>query len=173
MNGCAVDREYLLAAYVLAREKSNDPSTQNGALLVDFSSSSVGIVQASGVNEFPRGVAMSDERWQRPAKYQYIEHAERNAVFEAARLGIKTHGLTMYCPWAPCTDCARAIIQSGIAVLVTHNPVGFENPAHWADNIKIALGMLYEAGVIVRHIDGQLDKTGRLIVRRDGNPLNP
>ena len=46
-------------------------------------------------------------------------HAERNAIFNAARKGTSTAGSTMYC-WCPvpCHECAIAIIQSGIRHVV-------------------------------------------------------
>lgn len=41
-------------------------------------------------------------------------HAEANAVFFAARKGVSTEGAVIYCTTAPCINCAKAIIQSGI-----------------------------------------------------------
>lgn len=44
-------------------------------------------------------------------------HAEANAIFFAARSGVKTEGAYMYCTTAPCLNCAKAIIQSGIKAI--------------------------------------------------------
>ena len=46
-------------------------------------------------------------------------HAERNAIDQAARLGIKTAGATIYmnCPM-PCKDCLITLIQAGIEEVV-------------------------------------------------------
>ena len=41
-------------------------------------------------------------------------HAERNAIYAAAREGIRLEGSTIFTPGLPCPDCARAIIQAGI-----------------------------------------------------------
>ena len=54
------------------------------------------IVNNSGItvstcNTFPKGVKSSKERLERPLKYFYIEHAERGAVYEAAKLGVSHH----------------------------------------------------------------------------------
>jgi len=59
-------------------------------------------------------------RWDRPAKYQYVEHAERQAIYNAAFLGVSLRGATAYLSWEPrvCVSCARAVIQSGVAELV-------------------------------------------------------
>lgn len=167
-----IDRDYLTEAYILARECSPDPSTQNGALLVDFNSSSKGIVVASAVNRFPDGVDFVNERTVAPLKYEYFEHAERNVIYDAAKNGIATHGLTMYCAWAACADCARAIIQSGIAVLVRHDCAGASH-GKWADSIARADGMLQEAGVVVRTVTGKLDLSNTLGVRRSGELIYP
>lgn len=81
---------------------SPDPSTQNAAILID---SNGGII-CSAVNEPPPGLKMNDDRWnQRPAKYNYVEHAERNVIYVASKMGIKCDGLIMVPPWSPCRLC--------------------------------------------------------------------
>jgi hypothetical protein len=70
-------------------------------------------IRAIGYNGFPRGVDDDrDARHERPVKYKWTEHAERNAIYSSARAGISIDGCTMYLPWFPCMDCARAIVQS-------------------------------------------------------------
>lgn len=75
-----------------------------------------------GCNMFPDGVHVTPGRLERPAKYAYTEHAERNAIYLAASRGWKLYGSTMYLSWFPCADCARAIVQSGIKRLVAVEP---------------------------------------------------
>lgn len=41
-------------------------------------------------------------------------HAEANAIYAAAKLGISLQGSILYCTHSPCNDCVEAIIQSGI-----------------------------------------------------------
>ncbi len=80
-------------------------------------------IRSTGYNGFPREVDDNvEERHERPAKYAWTEHAERNAIYNAARMGTALKGCTMYVPWYPCMDCARAIIQSGISWLVCEQP---------------------------------------------------
>ncbi len=127
----------------LAAQGSEDPSRSVGAVLaVDGAV----LTRTMACNEFPRGVSRDlGYRWKRPAKYLFIEHAERNAIYRAARYGIATIGLTLVCPWGACADCARAIIQSGIATLVRETL-----PASgWSDSIALGDTMLAEAGVRV------------------------
>jgi len=49
-------------------------------------------------------------------KWQLDSHAERNAIFNAARIGVSTIDSIMYC-WCgiPCKECAIAIVQAGIS----------------------------------------------------------
>lgn len=174
------DVEFMMAAYLYAEQFSTDPSTQNGAVLVKGSPfvNSEKIV-ASGANHFPHGVEESEERWVRPLKYSYVEHAERNAIFDAARRGVRTRGLIMYCPWVACADCARAIIQAGIIEVVGHKPAP-ESMAHieapngsWDASIAVGMGMFDEAGVKVRYLEGKLDPDNTLSIRRNGKIYHP
>lgn len=144
---------------------SPDPSSQNAGAL---SNGTDLLVLTLDVNRFPQNVHYSPERWERPTKYQYIEHAERNAIYSAARYGIATRGLTLVCLWAACPDCARAIIQAGLERLVTLQPNEDGKHAGWDDGIKVAMGMLAEAGVKVEYIDGPLGVT----VRRNGKDFS-
>lgn len=73
----------------------------------------------SAYNTFPAGVA---PRLERPAKYAFIEHAERNAIYHAARFGHRLENAEMFLSWYPCADCARAIVQVGIGVLYAMEP---------------------------------------------------
>lgn len=42
-------------------------------------------------------------------------HAEANAIAFAAKLGIQLKGCYLYCTHGPCINCAKLIIQAGIA----------------------------------------------------------
>jgi dCMP deaminase len=163
------DLKWLRYAYSVAADLSTDPSTQNGAVLVDFKYPG-GFAIVGAANCFPRDVQESPERWQRPLKYSYVEHAERNAIYTAARGGAVTDGLTMYVPWFACADCARAIIQAGIAEVVGHKAIFDKTMERWKDSIAVAHSMLTEAGVRYRMVEGEL---GARSVRFDGALWNP
>ena len=92
--------------------KSKDENTQIGAIIVGKDKEIV----STGYNSFPRGLKdYEKERQERPEKYYWFEHAERNAIYNAARIGVSTKGCTMYLSCGvPCSDCARGIINSGI-----------------------------------------------------------
>jgi dCMP deaminase len=127
---------------------SKDQSRQVGCVIVDPHN----IVRAVGFNGFPRGLNDDDEsRHQRPAKYLWTEHAERNAIYSAARSGVPLAGTRMYLPWFPCVDCARAIVQAGIVELYVLIP-DLSDP-QWGESFIVAKEMLDEAGVRIRHLE--------------------
>jgi len=144
-------KHWLREAYVEATH-SPDKSTQNGALIINESS-----VLTRGCNRFPNGVEDKSERYDRPLKYKWTEHAERNVIYRAANLGFSTKDAIMVCPWAACSDCGRAIINSGIRQLVTHKQAHDRSPPFWAEEIEIAFTMLAEAGIEVVMFDGKVD----------------
>lgn len=165
-DACGIDWKKLLQdAYGIAKH-SPDPSTQNAALLVGTK----GTVLTYDTNRPPDGVVMTPERWGRPAKYRFVEHAERNVIFAAASEGICTNRLIMVCPWAACSDCARAIIQCGIRTLVTHQQAHDRSPDFWKAEIDVAFAMFQEAGVEVIMYDGVV---GAQNVLHSGKLWNP
>lgn len=132
---------------------SKDRSTKLGAIILGKGFE----VRALGYNGFPRGVNDDvPERHERPAKYQWTEHAERNAIYNAARVGTPLEGCrilldsVIFC----CSDCARAIINVGIRqVVVFRRPDSdLERQQRWQVDESIARTMFAEAGVDVVEI---------------------
>jgi len=108
-------------------------------------------IRATGYNGLPRGV--NDDIEERHSKvnqekYLWACHAESNAIFNAARVGVPVKGCRLYVTLYPCIDCTKAIIQSGIAEIITTKP-DLSDP-QWGEGYKRVLIMLKEAGVIVR-----------------------
>lgn len=165
-----IDRYWLKYAYTIAARDSTDPSSQNAALIIDPTRMDRGYLLQEAVNRFPDGVTETLKRWGRPMKYDYVEHAERNAIYTAARFGTRTYGMTMYVPWYACTDCARAIIQAGITEVVGHQGVYDRTTDRWRDSIATALEMLDEAGVKHRRVDCEI---GDVAVLFDGMQWRP
>jgi deoxycytidylate deaminase len=152
--------EWLVEAYKVATS-SPDPSTQNGAIVLDKDYNILG----KGCNTFTKGVELSPEKLEKPLKYSYVEHAERNAVFNCLDT-IRTNSAgewigkgkpdTMVVPWAACVDCARSIIQSGIHTLVRHRDATDRSPDHWIESITLADELLREGSVEVINVKGFL-----------------
>jgi len=130
---------------------SKDRSTGVGCVLV----SPDRLIISTGYNGFPRGLDDDNAaRHQRPAKYTWTEHAERNAIYNAARLGVSTRGATAYVNWWPCMDCARGLVQAGIVRLVAREP-DVSNPK-WGETQHAALELLQECGVQITYMPGPL-----------------
>lgn len=135
--------DILRQTYILAQTESEDPLTKNAAILINTQQEIIG----QGANRLPQRVYAEPSRLERPAKYDYIIHAEQNAIAQAARLGFATNNATLFSPWAACSACARLIIQAGISKVVAHKPLMDQTHMHWPDQIAKAKTMFNEAGV--------------------------
>ncbi|MDY4841764.1 MAG: dCMP deaminase family protein [Alphaproteobacteria bacterium] len=125
---------------------SKDPSTKTGAIVVGPDRE----IRATGYNGPVRGVDDNKpERMERPTKYDFFEHAERNAIYNACLTGTSLKGCIMYATHPPCTDCARAIIQSGIKIVVTNEmEINSATPTNtWRDKLSYSKQMFDEAGI--------------------------
>jgi dCMP deaminase len=159
----------LLALAYHAALLSPDPSTQNGALIVHRRAlantpppKSGYRIMATDCNRFPHGVTETPERWNtRELKYKYVQHAERNVIetFRHTHNLVSLREFIMVCPWAACTDCAKAIIPTGISHLVIHKQAHDRTPpgSLWFDDIMHAHTMLREVGIEIIEYDGKVD----------------
>jgi len=133
---------------------SKDPNTKIGAIIVhDESRQDV----SSGYNGLARGVEEHHlERHSRESgeKYFWYAHAEANAVFNAARHGIRTLGATIYLSCgSPCCACSIAIIQAGIKKIICQaSETGSEK---WVEDCRRGRIMLREAGVEIKYYTGE------------------
>jgi dCMP deaminase len=147
-------QEFMRGAYQLAYEESTDTSTKNGALLIHPIDETVLV---GGVNSFVDPDMASDPRnYDRPRKYQVTEHAERAVIYKAASHGIRTKGLIMVCPWACCSDCARAIVLAGIPLVVAHKQAFAMTPDRWREEIDVGLEILEGGGVTYNLLDSEI-----------------
>ncbi len=125
---------------------SKDTSTKTGAVVIGPDKE----IRATGYNGLVRKVDDNiPERMERPTKYDFFEHAERNAIYNACLTGTSLKGCTIYCTLTPCTDCARAIIQTGIKEVVTYEykPKSDDPKNTWRDKLNYSAQMFEEAGV--------------------------
>ena len=155
------DELFMGKVYEIAR-KSKDPRTKIGAILVID-----GHAPLEGYNGIPKGVMDLPERLQRPEKYSWIEHGERNILNMAAKFGIKTVGGTLFTQGLPCVDCARGIINCEIKNIVLHKQwedvsTKLTNGRTWMEHYHKSKIMFDESGVSVRFFDGVVGKIGYL-----------
>lgn len=145
------DELFMNEAYLYAN-KSKDISTQVGAVIVRDN-----VSISRGYNGPLRGVDdSSPQLFEKPYKNYAMEHAERNAFYNCSRNGISTLGCTMYVTWAPCAECARAIVQCGIKKMVLHA----DAPTHTSEKVlesqKIGHGFLVDAGIELQLWSGRI-----------------
>lgn len=140
------DRKWLQMAALVATW-SKDRGTKVGCVVVGPYQE----VRSLGYNGFPRGADDGHAPWhERPLKYLTTEHGERNAIFNAARIGTSLEGCTLYLATSPtrlgpCADCGRAIAQAGIRRVVQEGPLS--ERADWAQSCGVARQHLANAGV--------------------------
>ena len=166
--------KYFFDLIEVIRAKSKDRSTKVGCVIADNKHT----ILATGFNGFPRKVNENskdlneflpphlkhraveeiESRHQRPTKYLFTEHAERNAIYQSARKGVSLEGSIIYIDWYPCADCARAIIQSGIKEVVIDARDEDEKKEYWnkrwKDHMNASKKMLKEAEVKIRKYKG-------------------
>ena len=105
------DKSYLKMAGVWA-ENSYCQRRKVGALLVKDR-----MIISDGYNGTPCGfenVCEDDNGITKP----YVLHAEANAITKVAKSNNSSDGATLYVTAAPCVECAKLIIQSGIKRVV-------------------------------------------------------
>lgn len=103
----------LLHASDKISKMSKDTSTKVGAIFTDQE----GEVISYGFNGMPRGIKDTDQRNERPEKYKWFEHAERNTIYNVARPS--TNGKIMLSTHFPDMEGARAAVSVGIKSFYT------------------------------------------------------
>jgi dCMP deaminase len=139
------DQRYLgLARHVAGWSK--DPSTQVGAVIVDWHKRVVSL----GFNGPPRNVQDSERRLHdRDVKYRITLHAEENAILFANRA---LHGCTIYTwPLPPCAKCASKIIQVGLNRVVAP-PLPADLEERWERDIQLGRQLFDEAGIVFEEL---------------------
>ncbi len=136
------DETFMHICRIIA-QRSKDPSTQTGACIVDKKN----IILSLGYNGFPRGCSDDLLPWDREGefgetKYPFVVHAEENAVLNA---NASLDGAKLYCILFPCNECAKVIIQKGIAEIIYEDDK-YHDQKEW----QVSRKMLDLAGVKYR-----------------------
>jgi len=115
--------EYFMKIAHLVAERSTCLRRRVGAIIVKDKR-----IISTGYNGAPRGVAhcldtgcLREQRGIPSGERQELcrgAHAEQNAIIQAASSGVSMEGATMYSTTAPCSTCAKMIINAGIRRLV-------------------------------------------------------
>lgn len=137
--------EALKEAMDVSRTHSSDPRTQTAAVM--FSKEGDAIFGSYNAAVAPSLVENVPARLVAPEKYFWIEHSERALIHAAAKMGLSTDKKVMGCSLFPCVDCARAIVGSGFAQLITTEP-DFAD-VRWGEEFRRSMETLVAGGVIV------------------------
>ena len=149
--------EYFMGVAQLAAMRSKDPSTQVGCCIVDEQNR----ILSTGYNGFPQGCDDDEFPWGRDesngeTKYPYVVHGELNAILN--NRGKSLQGSRLYVGLFPCNECAKAIIQAGVAEVIYLSDKYATTPATLASK-----RMLTAAGVKFR----QLTSKASLLIKFD------
>ncbi|MBN9525359.1 MAG: CMP deaminase [Alphaproteobacteria bacterium] len=141
-----VDIDRLMDLAVKTANRSPNRPRKVGAVIVATDGGEI-----AACNDYPRGVRDLEERHEGDGRLIWQEHAERNAIFAAAREGRRLAGATIFSTYFPCADCARAIVQSGISRLYTLEP-DLADPV-WGRAFVASRVILEEGGVEMNFLD--------------------
>jgi dCMP deaminase len=122
---------------------------QVGAVVAD----SRGVILTSGYNGSLPGMPHCVHTTDEPCTV--ASHAERNALYWAARRGIAVEGQQMYTTHAMCVECAKGIVQSGLHA-VTYL---------WTYRDDSGLRLLRDAGVEVNRFQAADDRLSEALQR--------
>lgn len=143
--------QYYLNMCLQIADRSNDPSTKVGAIIVNDSD------YCTGYNRFPLGIKDTSERWNdRDMKIKLVVHAEIAALIKAIKAKFRMDKSVLYM-WAkdvktgitwggpPCIRCAVELIQAGIGEIRV--PVHKGIPERWRDDLDLSRSIILEAGI--------------------------
>lgn len=97
---------------------SKDPNTKVGSIIITED----GKPRSWGFNGIPSGVQDTPSRFERPTKYNFFAHAERNAI-DLCETSVKD--CILFCTHSPCSDCARGIVCNQIKTVIVDAENGF------------------------------------------------
>lgn len=126
-----LDKAYMAMANELAK-LSYANRAKVGCLIVKDTH-----IISEGYNGTPKGMSNECED-HKFTTFPYVLHAESNAIAKLARSTSSSENATVYTTMAPCYECSKLIIQSGIKRVV------YESNYH-----SNGIGLLELAGVCV------------------------
>jgi dCMP deaminase len=159
------DDWFMTLCFIVA-QRSLDKHTKHGTVVVDASRSILSV----GYNSPPRGCIDSVIPLERPMKYEYMQHAEANAIANAARCGIPLFNSTFYITGPPCPTCFGKMLNVG-ATKIVHGPILAQETPEQAEAIR-TMKMRQSLEVVewtdIDSVFGLLNETGSYITRKLG-----
>jgi dCMP deaminase len=108
---------YFLGLAKVISQRSHDIHTQHGCVITDQNHRILGV----GYNGFPRGLDDSKLPTNRPDKYPWMVHSERNALSNCV---VRPDNGIAYVTGQCCNDCIMALWQEGIKKVYMINDHG-------------------------------------------------
>uniref|UniRef100_A0A1I8MRB2 Probable deoxycytidylate deaminase n=1 Tax=Musca domestica TaxID=7370 RepID=A0A1I8MRB2_MUSDO len=141
--------DYFMATAVLSAQRSKDPVTQVGAVIVNEDNRIVAI----GYNGFPSRCEDDEFPWYKASeiedlleedqqldpmndKKMFVVHAEANAILNKNCANLK--GTRIFTTLFPCNECAKLIVQSGITKVYYISDKYAEKPIYRASRLMFA-----------------------------------
>lgn len=149
--------ERFMFSATLIAQRSKDPSTQVGAVIVNDEQRIV----AEGYNGMCIGISDDAGLWGKDNpdptlnKYMWVVHAEANCI---TRAELSCKGFTMYCTHFPCHECAKLIIQKGIKRVVYAKDWGNGKTTGTVSKL-----LFEQCGVTIEKYDGKKELTLLLV----------
>jgi dCMP deaminase len=109
--------DYFLGLAKVVSQRSHDIHTQHGCVITDNNHRILGV----GYNGFPRGLDDSILPTHRPDKYEWMIHAERNAL---ANCVVRPENGIAYVTGQCCNNCIMSLWQEGVSTVVMANSHG-------------------------------------------------
>jgi len=103
--------DYFLGLAKVVSQRSHDIHTQHGCVIADNHNRILGV----GYNGFPRGLDDKALPTSRPEKYEWLVHAERNALSNCV---VRPDNAIAYVTGQCCNDCIMALWQEGIEKVI-------------------------------------------------------
>lgn len=128
---------------------SKDPKRKVGAIILEKDTY---IQLSAGYNGFPRKCKETKTRWTKENKYDYVIHAELNAIIHAARTNSNIKNAILVVTRFPCNNCALAIIQAGISIVATVEPDWKTLSNKWKHSFNMSRELLKECGVKIVYL---------------------
>lgn len=131
-----------------AREagKSEDPSTQNGAVATGGQKGHNHLVGWEKT-----GISKEEILKNRELKLQYTIHAEEDAVLKAA--WTSTPPLYLAALWAACSHCAKILAACNVKLLVRDSRWSQMSPERWKADITAGDNILLSSGCAIVDVD--------------------
>lgn len=143
---------YFMMMALMVRERSKDPKTQVGAVIVRDNR-----ILGTGYNGTSKGITDDEMPWDSLGeanndlmniKNSFVVHAEANAL-DSIENKSSLKGSTMYITLSPCPECAKRIANSGIKNIIYFAPYKKE------ELVVVSNYILKKAGVKVEQYAGE------------------